>query len=263
MKSLLYLSVPVSTLIVAIVCIVLSLVGLKIVRKKISRERLAENHEVAGFIFNAFGLVYAVLLAFVVFANWSNYDNSKKNIEKEANKLYDIFIDAQGFPDSSKKNIQGAVIDYTNKVVKYEWNTMEEGEFSDTARESFERLWEIFLSIDPNKLPNQYAYQESFKVFNELSEYRRLRIFDVNDTTPALIWVIVIIGAIISVGYTYFFGSRNMKAQYVMTSALALTNSLILYLIYVLDHPFTGYNKIPPEAFNDIIKIFNHLMTGN
>ena len=261
MSFLLYLSIPISTIIVAIVCSALSLLGLKIIRKKIGRERLVENHEVASFIFNAVGLIYAVLLAFVVFATWSDFDNSKKNVEKEASKLQIIFLDAQTFPDPVKKNIQNLVMYYSAKVCDEEWKTMENGEFSTTTRDSFLKLWEEFGKIDVKSLSNPVAYEESFKSLNELGEYRRLRVFDVNNTIPALIWVIVIIGAVISVAYTYFFGSKSIKAQYIMTASLATTISLVLLLIFILDHPFTGYNKITPDAFRNVIDLFNHILS--
>ena len=261
MSFLLYLSIPVSTIIVVITSTALSLLGLEIIRKKIGLERLAENHEVASFIFNAIGLIYAVLLAFVVFATWSDFDNSKKNVEKEANKLQDIFLDAQSFPQPIKKNIQNLVLEYSIKVCDDEWKTMENGEFSVTTKEAFIKLWEEFNKIDVNALPNHVAYEESYKSLNQLGEYRRLRVFDVNDTIPPLIWVIVIIGAVISIGYTYFFGSKNLRAQIMMTASLTTTISLVLLLIYILDHPFTGYNKITPDAFRNVIDLFNYILS--
>src|ERR1051325_2088237 len=105
MKILLNIPIWLSLLLVTGISIIIILAGLKYVRKKFPQEVLKENHEVAGFIFNAFGLVYAVLVAFVFFATWTDYDNAKKNSEMEANKLSDIFIDAQGLPDGLKKDI--------------------------------------------------------------------------------------------------------------------------------------------------------------
>jgi hypothetical protein len=41
-------------------------------------------------------LIYAVLIAFVVFVTWSSYDTTKKNIEIEAAKIEALFRDAGG-----------------------------------------------------------------------------------------------------------------------------------------------------------------------
>lgn len=56
----------------------ISYISLKLVRKRFPEDVLKGNHEVGGLIFNAFGLIYAVLVAFVVFATWTEYDESKK-----------------------------------------------------------------------------------------------------------------------------------------------------------------------------------------
>ena len=67
MQSLLNLPPAISFLIVSAITTALALAGLRFVRKKYSTEVLKENHEVEAIIFNAFGLLYAVVVAFVVF----------------------------------------------------------------------------------------------------------------------------------------------------------------------------------------------------
>jgi hypothetical protein len=262
MSSLLYLPIPVSFLIIIGLSVFISIAGLKLVRRRFSADSLKENHEVAGFIFNAFGLIYAVLLAFVVYATWTDYNEAKHNIEIEANKLSDLFIDVEGFPEPVKSNLQKQILVYSDCVVNDEWKKMEIGGKSDAARESIEKIFREYLSVEVRNLPNVYIYQESLKRLNELSEYRRLRILSGSDYIPGVIWFVVIIGAVISIGYTYFFGSRRAIAQYIMTAALAITNSMVLFLIYILDHPFTGLNAISAEPFKLAGDLFRHLLGG-
>jgi hypothetical protein len=37
---------------------------------------------------------------------------------------------------------------------------------------------------------------------------------------------------------------KNIEAQYLLTTTLTVMISSILFLIYVLDHPFTGTSKV-------------------
>src|SRR5213594_4844904 len=97
MGFLLQLSPPVSFFIVSAVTTFFGLFGLYLVRRKYSAEVLKENHEVAAIIFNAFGLFYGVLVAFVVFATWNGYDDATKNLQLEASEALDIFHSAQPF----------------------------------------------------------------------------------------------------------------------------------------------------------------------
>ena len=71
----------ISFLIVSVITTAAALAGLQLVRKQYSTEVLKENHEVAAIIFNAFGLLYAVVVAFVVFVTWSGYDDATKNLQ--------------------------------------------------------------------------------------------------------------------------------------------------------------------------------------
>src|SRR5438874_9780312 len=116
MRFLLQLTPPISFFIVSAITTFLSLAGLYLVRKKYSAEVLKENHEVAAIIFNAFGLFYGVLIAFVVFVTWNGYDEATKNLQLEASEALDIFHSAESFPDATKKIIQQGVRDYVTAV---------------------------------------------------------------------------------------------------------------------------------------------------
>src|SRR5712675_2541650 len=112
MQFLLQLSPPISFFIVSAITTFLSLVGLYLVRRKYSAEVLRENHEVAAIIFNAFGLFYGVMVAFVVFITWSGYSDATKNLQMEANQVADIFHSAEAFPDPGSKAMKRALMDY-------------------------------------------------------------------------------------------------------------------------------------------------------
>ena len=65
----------------------------------------------------------------------------------------------------------------------------------------------------------------------------------------------MLVGGVIMVLYTYFFGVRNIRAQYSMTSALTIMISLILFVVYVLDHPFTGTGKVSARPFSEAMEL--------
>src|SRR5437016_10997673 len=110
MQLILYLPVAVSFLIVSAITTLVALAGLRFVRKKYPTEVLKENHEVAAIIFNAFGLLYGVVVAFVVFVTWSGYDDATKNLQMEANEIDDIFHISKAFPAPANKIIQQGFI---------------------------------------------------------------------------------------------------------------------------------------------------------
>src|SRR5438445_13203772 len=112
MQFLLNLSPPVSFSIVCGITTFFALTGVHLVRKKYSADVLKENHEVAAIIFNAFGLFYGVLVAFVVFATWNGYDDATKKLQLAASEALDIFHSAEAFSHSPRKSIQQGLRDY-------------------------------------------------------------------------------------------------------------------------------------------------------
>src|SRR6266581_8423946 len=116
MRFLLNLPPAISFLVVSVVTTSVALAVLRFVRKKYPAEVLKENHEVAAIIFNAFGLLYGVMVAFVVFVTWSGYDDATKNLQMEANEADDLFHITQAFPDPARKMIQQTLMDYAVSV---------------------------------------------------------------------------------------------------------------------------------------------------
>jgi len=255
MRFLLNLPIGISFLIVSAGATFVALAGLHFVRKKYSTEVLKENHEVAAIIFNAFGLFYGVIMAFVVFVTWSGYDDATKNLQMEANEADDIFHIAKAFPEPTNKIIQQGLMDYTASVYNDELKRMSQGDVSLHSNRAMAKLITVFYQIDDKSIPNRELYAESLKRLNNLAQHRRLRIFAGNNTVPPVIWLVLLVGGVITVCYTYFFGMKNIKAQYMLTATLTVTITLILFLIYVLDHPFTGTSKVSVEPLKEVMEI--------
>jgi hypothetical protein len=247
MRSLLELPPPASFFIVCAVTTLVALFGLYLVRRKYPPDVLKENHEVAAVIFNAFGLFYGVMVAFVVFVTWSGYDEATKNLEMEASEALDIFHSAEAFPEPAKKIIQQGVRDYIVSVYNDEVQKMSQGDISLYSGGAHAGLRILFNQIDATSIPNRELYAESLRCLNNLAEYRRMRIFAGNDTVPPVIWLVLLVGGVFAVSYTFLFGMKNIRAQYLITTTLTVTITSILFLIYVLDHPFTGTSRVSLE----------------
>ena len=254
MVYLLQLPPPISFLIVSAGTTFFTLAGLYLVRRKYSADVLKENHEVAAIIFNAFGLFYGVMLAFVVFVTWSGYSDATKDLEMEANLADDLFHIAKTVPDPTKTTMEHELIDYLNSVFD-ELQRMSEGQIDIHSTGKMGELLTQFYQIDENSFRNKQIYAEALSRLNNLAEYRRLRIFTGNDTVPSVVWLVLLVGALFTVCFNYLFGMKNIRAQYLITATLTVTMSQILFLIYVLDHPFTGSSRISTEPLRQVMEV--------
>ena len=68
----------------------LAILGLLLVRRLVPLDLLQMHHEVGGYIIGVMGTIYAVILAFVVFAVWDQYQIASVAVVAEANSLGDL-----------------------------------------------------------------------------------------------------------------------------------------------------------------------------
>jgi hypothetical protein len=144
------------------------------------------------------------------------------------------------------------------RVTKEEWESLAEGEMDTEATKIFIKLNRIFLSINSNSMPNTEVLTQSLKNLNEVREFRRHRLLSSRQNMPDILWLVLIICSFILIAFTFFFSTKNVWHQYVMTAFLVFVSVLVLYLIYVLDHPFVGQNAIKPEAFEPLMSIIRN-----
>lgn len=228
-------------------------IGLHIVRHRIPLPVLQTQHEVAGFIIGVLGAIYAVLLAFVVVVVWNQFEDAKTTVEKEANQLNDLSRIAQGFSAPAQQRLLDGIRIYTEQVVSDEWKTMSEGRASTKAQAAMENLWQTYRELEPQTNRENALYAESLDRLSDISDNRRLRIHASRDDVPAVVQVLLWGGGLITIAFTYFFGVKSLRAQALMTAALAGVVAFILFLVVVLDNPFHGYLRVTPESMQEVL----------
>jgi hypothetical protein len=68
-------------------------------------------------------------------------------------------------------------------------------------------------------------------------------------------WGVLLVGGVITIGFTFLFGTRNARAQALMTACLALIICTVLLSILALQGPFTGITRVDSEPFHQVDQI--------
>jgi len=123
-------------------------VGLQIVvRKWVGFERLELNNEVAGFMFAAIGVVYAVLLAFVVIAVWEKFSEGQTSVARESAAASALFHYAEGTEPEAAK-LHDRVVDYLKLTIEKDWPAMAaETEDRDTSH-ALDALYRAAMALN-------------------------------------------------------------------------------------------------------------------
>jgi len=229
--------------------VLLTILGVVAVRRSVSLATLEAHNEVAGFVYAVVGVVYGVLLAFVVLAVWEEFERAEAHAEQEANALVDLYRLAGGLPEPARRPLREAVLTYTRAVVDEEWEAMAWGRPSGRALALVDDLWRAYLEIEPRTERERAVYSESLTRMSDFADARRLRLYESRNALPDVMWLALIIGAGVTVGFSLLFGVRSVASQAVMTATLAVSIVLLLFLTWALDHPFRGDVRVPPAAF--------------
>ncbi|WP_037608376.1 bestrophin-like domain [Streptacidiphilus rugosus] len=212
--------------------------------------RLRETHnDVAGFIFAAVGVMYAVLLAFVVIAVWQNLDSARQTTFKEADALAGVYWISREMPLPVGAELEHNALEYAHTVQDTEWPLMAEHRSSPQATQLVYAMRSEVFGYTPADSRQQVLYEHAVAHVEELASERRERLTEVGDSVPSILWVALIAGALLTVGFTYLFGLSNTLAHGLMVLTLTALVVVSLLLIKEMDFPFTGVTHVEPTAF--------------
>jgi len=232
--------------------------GVLIVRNLVDIKKFKQHHDIAGPIFSTIGVIYAVMLAFVLVIVWQDFDRAQNDTVKEANYFAQIYRDATGLPEPFRSQFLEANGNYLKAVIKYEWPQMQRGERSLESQAAADRVWEVTASFDPKTDKEKIFFSEMLTKMNDAVEMRRQRIQDAGSGLHPALWFVLLFGGIITVVFTFFFGSENLYAQLTMTTMLAVLIVLILFTILLMDFPFSGDLSIPATPLQLVVDHFWH-----
>jgi hypothetical protein len=226
--------------------------GMVFVRRRVPVEVLEKQHEVGGFVYAALSVIYGILLAFVVFVVWTGYQSASDAVANEADQLVDLLRLSHGFPAELHAEIHRGLRQYTNSVVVDEWPAMRDGRPSPKTEAEIEALWQVYVRAAAGGTAGGPLLAESLDRMARLADARRARLGKSASGIPTLLWILLLGGGLVMILFTYFFGIRNLRAQVLMTAALASQIAFVLFLVAAIDRPFDGLMQIDTGPFRRV-----------
>jgi len=159
-------------------------------------------------------------------------------------------------PESEGHHIQELARSYARVVVNEEWPLMEQKKSSPKAWDLLHEIRTNLQSFDPSTPAQQVLYEQGFERMRDLADARRDRLLEAKHGLPAILWVVLILGGIVVVSFTYLFGLDSTLVHVLMVAALALIIALVLFTVAALNYPFKGDITIGPEAMEQILGRF-------
>jgi len=252
-------ALPLWALILVVVVIPTSLaVGCQIlIRRAVGVHTLAHNNEVAGFIFAIIGVVYAVLLAFVVIAVWEKFSEGQTAVAKESAAAAALHYYSEG-PEPEAAKLSESLVHYLKLTIERDWPAMAVSSEDGQTTEALSALYRAAMALNRTGTRSVADMSEVFAQLDDLTLGRRVRLHLATGLVPEIIWITLFAGAGFTVCFALFFGSPNAVAQLAMTAILSVVLAAGLVVIIALDHPFSGPVHISPDALEHVLAIAEH-----
>jgi hypothetical protein len=235
------------------VAVVLAVAGLTLVQRLVPLSVRESHNATTATMFGALYVVYGLMVGFSAFLVAGQFDTAQKTVESEAGSVEEIYHLAERLPEPERQKVQGLAESYARTVVKDGWPMMARGRSSEHAAQIAYGLRRSVMDFDPNTSAEQAVYAQALTLVQDLDEYRALRLLEVREGIPDMLWVVLLVGAVITTCCTYLFGMKTPGLHVVMVVAFTIILALVLFTIRALEYPFDGVVQVGPEAFEEFL----------
>lgn len=231
-----------------------------IVRRIVPHDRLLPHHDVAGFLVAVVGVLYAVVLGFLVVTVWSNFNDVQNNADLEAYALGDAYGFAGGLPEPTRSQIRASLANYAYEVRDVEWKTLARGQYDEKARAMLiSAIHELAVAPTPANAAFAPALRRETIVSNVLSslhdvwDHRRVRLIESQQHIATALILAIVLGGLMVMAFVFLFGIDNAVLQLTMTGLVAGCIGLLFGVIIEFNQPYGGLIRVSPESWDYVI----------
>jgi Protein of unknown function (DUF4239) len=237
--------------------------------------------DMSGHFLGLVGVLYAVVLAFVVVTAWQERDHTEEVSMQEEAAAVDLFDTVHAFHRTplAVRRIEEMLLNYA-RLTEGEWNEMHDGQtlceyanfLDETQPEcrpfkgklSAGRLTNTLIvriennvrSLDPTGERNEALYEQALPALSSLVENRshRRHHYDEAPLAPVM-WLAFFLGAVVIVSLLYLIDDKP-RDQRIRAIALCSMIGMMWALAIVFDHPFVGRGGIDGSQWCRIVEHF-------
>ncbi len=219
------------------VAVVATILASGLVHRRYDTESLRGNNEVAGYTFGVIGAIYGLLLALALVAVWGNYEKARENAADEQACILSLHRIAWGLSAGSDP-MEVAIRKYEH-AANAEWG---KSRADSEAIDAVDDLGHVLSN--ERDTPSAPFVADGLARLDRLADLRAARRSNTQSGMPGFLWAVMMVGGVVTVGFSLFFGSTNPRSHRAMTAILGATLALVLFAVLEMDHPYEGEIRV-------------------
>ena len=244
--------IPVWGLFVMTIAFVFAVVEAGFRLGEVKRRRTEDVKEAAvGSMVGATLGLLAFMLAFTFSIAATRHDTRRGLVFEEANALHTAYLRADLFPQTHRAKSRSLLREYVE--IRFKWSGPQELQHAIARSEDIQqRLWSEAVALG-EKNPESVVVGLFITTLNEVFELHMKRVrAGLNSRIPVVILaVLFLVTALATVSMGYLAGIAGKRTNLV-SIALVLAFSSVIYLIIDLDRPQEGLLKVSQQPLQEL-----------
>src|SRR3954468_24896520 len=198
------------------------------------------DSEFSGAVVQSIMVFYGLALALIAVNVWQTYNDVSKTVSTEAISFAALYRDVSGYPEPIRGRLQGEVRGYVDQIIHGAWPLMRKGRVPTEGVEWMDRLQAVLMRFEPAGEGQKVLHAETLAAYNRALQARRMRVDAIGTGLPGVMWVVIVVGAIISISSCYFFHVDDVRLHCILVALLAVLIGLVITMTVSMNHPFRG-----------------------
>jgi Protein of unknown function (DUF4239) len=203
-----------------------------------------------GVFLSAFGTLYGIMSAFVVFEVWGQYNRTVTLVDKEALMLETLYRYVLYFRDKKMiSHIREAIVSYCSLIVKGNFHALATGHRNNKTGDQFRKIAEVLREITFDDDHDAIVFGKTIEHYEALADVRSERLTQSLARLPAVLKFFFYTTSLFLIGTMCVVPFTNMWYQAGTVFMLVFTITLVIQLTEDLDNPFVGVWNVTTQPF--------------
>jgi hypothetical protein len=217
----------------------------------------AEDSHFVGPLVHSIMVFYGLVLALIAVRVFEVYSESSRIVSTEATAIAMLYRDAGSYPEPARSELQTALRAYTEYVIREAWPLQRQGLIPGGGVAKADSVQARLAAFEPVTEGQRALHAEAWRAYNHFVEARRARLDAVTTGLPAVMWMVVLVGAAIGLSASFFFRVDDARLHATLVTLLATFIASVIFVVLAMDRPFRGDLGLSAEP---IQLIYDQLM---
>ena len=211
-----------------------------------------EANDVAASMFSVIGVLFAVLLAFVVMLTYEGYAGARVATASEAVAAQEVADAASGLNEPARDGMARSLAAYLDAVIGREWPAQAAGREDRSGAAALASMVAVASRYQPASAAEGDEHAALLAALARLRDARATRQVAASSVVPPVVWAVMLMGGALTVLAGSFVAAPDVRAHLIMSATLAASGAIVVVMVLALAQPFRGDIRVSPAPFEQV-----------